>query len=72
MIFLGLIVALTTVYAQEPSKKASSYSPVVIKEDFGTIMAHMMAQKAEVMDRQMDLLIERYDLTNRVAFERAL
>src|SRR5438874_1098419 len=54
-------------YAQQAATQSSSYAPVVIKEDFATIMARMKAAKPEVMKRQMDLLHERYDLANRPA-----
>lgn len=70
----SLLVVLTTVlivlnqgYAQESGKKGSSYAPVVIKEDFATIMARMKTAKPDVMKRQMDLLNERYDLSDRPA-----
>ena len=53
--------------AQEAGRGQSSYAPVDIKEDFATIMARMKAAKAEVMQRQMDLLTERYDVSNRPA-----
>ncbi|HHT9130914.1 MAG TPA: cytochrome B6 [Candidatus Tripitaka californicus] len=72
----SLLVVLTTVlivlnqgYAQESGKKGSSYAPVVIQEDFATIMARMKTAKPEVMKRQMDLLNERYDLSDRPAKE---
>ena len=45
----------------------SSYAPVVIKEDFKTIMERMKAAKPQVMARQQALLKERYDLSNRPA-----
>ena len=61
------LIALGIVYAQESGKKPSSYSPVVITEDFATIMSRMKAAKPEVMKRHMDLLNERYDLSNRSA-----
>lgn len=64
VICTGLIV-LGVVYAQEAAK--SSYSPVVIKELFEKTMARMKAEKPEVMKRQMDLLNERYDLSDRSA-----
>ena len=67
VILAAVMVAGAVVYAQEAGKKASSYSPVDIKEDFATIMARMKAAKPEVMKRQMDLLGERYDLSNRPA-----
>lgn len=54
-------------YAQQAAEKPSSYSPVVIKETFATIMARMKAAKAKVMTRQMDLLGQRYDLSDRPA-----
>jgi cytochrome c peroxidase len=57
--------ALGVVLAQEVQK--SSYSPVVITEPFEKTVARMKASKAEVMKRQMDLLEERYDLSNRPA-----
>jgi len=73
---VGLAIALTIslviygiglTYAQTPTRGKSSYSPVVISEDFHSIQARMKAAKAEVMKRQMDLLHERYDLSNRPA-----
>jgi len=42
----------------------SSYTPVVPKEDFKTVMTKMKSEKPEVMKRQMDLLAQRYDLRN--------
>src|SRR5439155_19170604 len=53
--------------AQESEKKKSSYMPVDINEDFASIMARMKKAKPEVMKRQMDLLNERYDLSDRPA-----
>ena len=64
---LTAFIALSVIYAQESRKKPSSYMPVVITEDFATIMARMKAAKPEVMKRQMDLLNVRYDLSNRPA-----
>lgn len=52
-------------YAAEPAKGVTSYAPVAVKEDFAATMARMKAEKAAVMQRQMDLLQERYDLSNR-------
>ncbi|MGE0684594.1 MAG: cytochrome B6 [Candidatus Binatia bacterium] len=54
-------------YSQETAPKGSSYAPVDIKEDFAAIMARMKKDKPAVMKRQMDLLNERYDLSNRPA-----
>jgi cytochrome c peroxidase len=54
-------------YAQQAGTKATSYSPVDIKEAFAAIMARMAAAKPAVMKRQMDLLAQRYDLSDRPA-----
>ncbi len=62
-----LIVAFAFTYAISAIAKQSSYAPVVITEDFDSIMARMKAAKPEVMKRHMDLLQERYDLSNNPA-----
>jgi len=64
---LLLVIISISTFAQSPLRGESSYSPVVIKESFESIMARMKASKSEVMKRQMDLLDERYDLSNRPA-----
>lgn len=61
----GLVIGAGVLLAQD--KKPSSYAPVVINESFTTIMNRMSAAKAGVMQRQMALLEERYDLANRPA-----
>ncbi|MEK7241925.1 MAG: cytochrome B6 [Planctomycetota bacterium] len=66
-ILITLSFVLNLGYAQEPEKKGSSYAPVVIKEDFATIMARMKTARPEVMKRHLDLLNERYDLSDRPA-----
>lgn len=50
---------------QAGDQKVSSYAPVAVTEDFEVTMARMKAAKPEVMKRQMDLLKERYDLSDR-------
>lgn len=72
LIFTFFVTAmLCMAYAQRPpepgEQKESSYMPVDIKESFATIMARMKAAKGEVMQRQMALLNERYNLSRRVA-----
>lgn len=62
-----VIFAFTFSYGQSTKPKTSSYSPVVIKEDFETVLARMKAAKSEIMKRQMDLLEQRYDLSDRPA-----
>jgi cytochrome c peroxidase len=65
-IILVLLVMLPAiVYAQESSM--SSYSPVVIKEKFQEVVKRMKKAKSEVMKRHMNLLNERYDLSDRPA-----
>ena len=68
LIFIAaFMVTVTTAFAQDAAKKTSSYAPVDIKEDFNSIMSRMKAAKSEIMKRQMNLLNERYDLSNRPA-----
>jgi len=45
----------------------SSYSPVVAKESFEQTMARMSAAKDGIMARHMELLRDRYDLSDRAA-----
>jgi len=67
MLLTTVLLYAGEVPAQETGKKGSSYAPVDIKEDFAATMARMKKAKPEVMKRQMDLLNERYDLSNRPA-----
>jgi len=62
-----LILILGLAFAQQSPKKASSYSPVVIPEDFAATMARMKAAKPGIMKQHMDLLSARYDLSDRKA-----
>jgi cytochrome c peroxidase len=61
------LLALGVVSAQDPNAKGSSYAPVDNKEEFATVMARMKGAKAGVMKKHMDLLAERYDLSDRPA-----
>jgi len=63
----ALIIVATFTYVKAANAKPTSYARVVITEDFESIMARMKAAKREIMKRQMDLLHERYDLSNRPA-----
>ena len=67
MLAAGLVPTLGPLLAQETGKKSSSYSPVVIQEDFATVMSRMSAAKPAIMQRQKALLEERYDLSDRPA-----
>ena len=62
----GLVVGVGALLAQDKGLP-SSYAPVDIHEAFATIMARMSAAKPDIMKRQMALLEERYDLSNRPA-----
>jgi len=64
---LFMIAAIGLLCTEAQAGNPSSYSPVVIKEAFEATMARMQAAKPEVMKRQMDLLAERYDLSDRAA-----
>jgi len=63
---MGILLLVVGVSVAQESVK-SSYSPVVIKESFKDTMDRMKAAKAETMKRQMNLLNERYDMTDRPA-----
>ncbi len=45
----------------------SSFAPVVAKDDFESVMARMKSEKPTIMQRQMALLDQRYDLSDRPA-----
>ncbi|MHC4068690.1 MAG: cytochrome B6 [Planctomycetota bacterium] len=64
---VALVFVLTISIALAYAKKQSSYAPVVITEDFDSVAQKMEAAKPRIMKRQMDLLNERYDLTDRPA-----
>ncbi|MHC4738570.1 MAG: cytochrome B6 [Planctomycetota bacterium] len=62
LIFVGAFA-----YLEGTAAKGTSYAPVAVTEDFETTMLRMKAGKEEVMARQMALLRERYDLSDRPA-----
>src|SRR5262245_40314988 len=78
---LGVLAAaallLSAIHAQQPDRKtngdqppkrgASSYSPVVMTESFQVVHDRMAKAKPEIMQRQMALLADRYDLSDRPA-----
>ena len=64
---MGAMVVGVVRAQDPPSKGATSYMPVDLKEPFASVMERMSAAKAGVMKRQMDLLAQRYDLSNRPA-----
>lgn len=50
--------------APAPLKSATIKLPVVAPEDFPSVMARMQAAKPAIQQRQLDLLQERYDLSD--------
>jgi len=69
LLIMGAVVGTLSARAQTgspPGPSKSSYLPV-IEENFPTVMARMSGAKAAVMQRQMALLAERYDLSDRPA-----
>jgi cytochrome c peroxidase len=52
---------------EKTNEGSSSYAPVNITESFTNIMDRMEAEKPTIMKKQMDLLKERYDLSDRPA-----
>jgi cytochrome c peroxidase len=61
------LLATTTVGLRAAAEEETSYMPVVITESFETTLKRMSGAKQSVMKRQMGLLAERYDLSNRSA-----
>lgn len=66
-VFGGVAAALAVSMAAQEAKKPSSYMPVVIQEDFSSVVKRMSDAKDGLMKRQQALLEERYDLANRPA-----
>ncbi|MDR0870444.1 MAG: cytochrome B6 [Planctomycetaceae bacterium] len=63
-----LLVFADALFAQEKEKPiASSYMTVDMTESFAEIKAKKSKDKAEVVKRQLDLLAERYDLSDKPA-----
>ncbi len=61
------ISGIPVTMADDDAEAPSSYMPVVIKEHFATTMARMKADKPGLMDKQMVLMAQRYDLANHPA-----
>ena len=67
IVSIGVLTITTRAYTQQGQPPQSSNAPVQIPESFASVMQRMKAQKSVVMQRQMDLLEARYDLSNRPA-----
>jgi cytochrome c peroxidase len=70
----GGLLALSMVFAisgaangQQPGTTSTSYLPVVTKESRTDVQMRMEAAKPDIMKRQLDLLQDRYDLSDRPA-----
>jgi hypothetical protein len=66
------VVSLGLVLGQETAKRTSSYAPVNLNEDLAGSISRMKAAKPDVMKRHLDLLNERYDLSNRPAADATM
>ncbi|HUW18522.1 MAG TPA: hypothetical protein VMW16_04400 [Sedimentisphaerales bacterium] len=66
LLWIPIVVAVLPC-TRATNARQSSYLPVVITEDFDSVMAAMKAAKPDIMGRQMDLLRQRYDLSDRPA-----
>jgi hypothetical protein len=53
--------------AQAVPQKGTTYAPVDLEEDVADVIVRMTAAKPEILNRQMELLDDRYDLANRPA-----
>ena len=62
-----LIGSLVFAAGQDAQTTKNSYLPVDDKESFAALHDRMVAAKAGIMKRQMDLLEQRYDLSDRPA-----
>lgn len=65
--FLGLLVSVVFVAVSSVKANAtppSSYAPVVIREEFQTIVKKMTDAKSAIMNRHKELLKQRYDLSD--------
>lgn len=61
------LIAFQSVEGQDGAKGDTSYAPVAKEEDFDTVVKRMSEAKDGVMQRQMDHLEARYDLSDRAA-----
>ena len=68
LLALSMALAISGVaHGQPPATTDTSYLPVVTKESHTAIRTRMEASKPEIMKRQLDLLNDRYDLSDRPA-----
>jgi cytochrome c peroxidase len=65
--FLMVLAIAGEVRSQQPGATDSSYLPVVVKETPAALQRRMEAAKPEIMKRQLGLLHDRYELSDRPA-----
>jgi cytochrome c peroxidase len=65
-LFLGLVVS-SAARGQRADTPKTSYLPVVVRETPAVVQQRMEAAKPEIMKRQLELLRNRYDLSDRPA-----
>lgn len=68
-LIIGIFFIIAPAQAALPP---TSYSPVTPTEDFKTTMQHMTAEKPAIMQRQNNLLNERYDMSNKPSKDVAM
>src|SRR6266478_4082461 len=64
-VLIAAFAVATVAYPEQSQEQRSNNAAVRPPESFVTIMERMKADKPAIMERQMDLLIARYDLSNR-------
>lgn len=60
-----ITIILLSIAVPVQAAPPSSYMPVVIKEDFQTIVKRMEVEKPSIIKKHQDLLSQRYDLSNK-------
>lgn len=64
-VFATVPIVLDETYSQKMSKQKSSYAPVMVTEPFAAVRERDRGEKSEVMNKQMTLLKDRYDISGR-------
>ena len=63
---MATVPHLSTAAGQEPASRGkTSYAPVVVEEDFESVVSRMTKAKPAIVKRHRALLEERYDLSDR-------
>ncbi len=62
---VAALIATGTLRSRAEEKPLNSYAPVAVKENFSDTVQRMSREKPQVMQRQMNLLKERYDLSKK-------